>query len=88
MTRPRSSPPREPAVRHRRIEQGAARRYGCGLRTGPIGLMACQLVKVLGAGTVIFTGARKERLEMGKKLGAADILINVKEQDVVRKFSS
>lgn len=53
---------------------------------GPIGLMACQLVKVLGAGTVIFTGTRPERLNLGKKLEAADITINIKEQDVVKEI--
>jgi len=53
---------------------------------GPIGLMACQLVKVLGAGTVIFTGTRKERLDLGKELGAADVTINVREQDVVKEI--
>ena len=53
---------------------------------GPIGLMACQLVKVLGAGTVIFTGTRSERLELGKGLRAADITINIKEKDVVKEI--
>jgi L-iditol 2-dehydrogenase len=52
---------------------------------GPIGLMACQLVKVLGAGRVIFTGTRKERLELGVELGAADVTVNVKEVNVVEE---
>lgn len=52
---------------------------------GPIGLMACQLVKAEGAGRVIFTGTRKERLDLGLKLGAADVVINVKERDVVKE---
>jgi threonine dehydrogenase-like Zn-dependent dehydrogenase len=50
---------------------------------GPIGLMACQLVKVLGAGRVIFTGTRKERLDLGVELGAVDETVNVRERDVV-----
>ena len=45
------------------------------LGPGPIGLMAVQLVKALGASRVILTGTRDERLEMGKRLGA-DIVVN------------
>jgi len=52
---------------------------------GPIGLMACQLAKVLGAGMVIFTGTRKERLDLGIELGAADVTVNVKESNVVEE---
>ena len=53
---------------------------------GPIGLMACQLVKAQGAGLVIFTGTRKERLDLGVELGAADITLNVRECDVVKEI--
>jgi len=53
---------------------------------GPIGLMACQLVKSLGAGRVIFTGTRLERLELGIELGAADVIINVRDCDVVKEI--
>jgi L-iditol 2-dehydrogenase len=53
---------------------------------GPIGLMACQLVKTLGAGTVVFTGTRPERLALGVALGAADVTINVRESDVVKEI--
>jgi len=53
---------------------------------GPIGLMACQLVKSLGAGTVIFTGTRPERLKLGVELGAADVIVNVRESDVVKEI--
>ncbi len=52
---------------------------------GPIGLMACQLVKVLGAGRVIFTGTRAERLDLGVELGAVDVTINVRDKDVVKE---
>ncbi len=51
---------------------------------GPIGLMACQLARVLGAGRLIFTGTRKERLDMGRKLGAVDTCINAREKNVVQ----
>ena len=52
---------------------------------GPIGLMAGQLVKVQGAGRVIFTGTRPERLDLGVELGAADVTINVREKNVVEE---
>ena len=40
------------------------------LGPGPIGLMALQLVKALGATRVILTGTRESRLTLGRKLGA------------------
>ncbi len=49
------------------------------LGPGPIGLMAVQLCKALGAERVILTGTRDERLEIGRKLGA-DFLINVRRE--------
>jgi L-iditol 2-dehydrogenase len=52
------------------------------LGPGPIGLMAVQLVKALGAVRVILTGTRPARLLLGKELGA-DIVVNVREQDPV-----
>ncbi len=48
---------------------------------GPIGLMSTQLAKALGAGKVILSGTRDERLELGKKLGA-DYIINVKKENL------
>jgi len=53
---------------------------------GPIGLMAAQLVKAEGAGRVILTGTRQERLDLGVELDAADVTINVKQQDVVKEI--
>jgi L-iditol 2-dehydrogenase len=50
---------------------------------GPLGLMAIQLVKVQGAGRTVFMGTRTERLEVGKEVGAADVTINVREQNAV-----
>jgi L-iditol 2-dehydrogenase len=45
---------------------------------GPIGLMAVQSAKAIGAENVILVGTRKNRLDLGKKLGA-DHVINVKD---------
>ena len=53
------------------------------LGPGPIGLMAVQLAKALGAGTVFLTGTRESRLAVGKQLGA-DVTININEQDAVK----
>ena len=53
---------------------------------GPIGLMACQLVKAEGAGRVILTGTRQERLDLGVKLGAADLTLNIRKCDVVKEI--
>ncbi|MGH7390333.1 MAG: zinc-dependent alcohol dehydrogenase [Candidatus Rokuibacteriota bacterium] len=52
------------------------------LGPGPIGLMAVQLVKALGAVRVILTGTRPARLGLGKALGA-DVTVNVREEDPV-----
>jgi L-iditol 2-dehydrogenase len=52
------------------------------LGPGPIGLMALQLVKALGAVRVILTGTRSARLVLGKELGA-DVVVNAREQDPV-----
>jgi len=53
------------------------------LGPGPIGLMAVQLVKALGAVRVFLTGTRPARLVLGKELGA-DVTIDVREQDPVK----
>jgi L-iditol 2-dehydrogenase len=52
------------------------------LGPGPIGLMAIQLVKALGATRVILTGTRDGRLAMGRQLGA-DVTVNSKQADPV-----
>ena len=46
---------------------------------GPIGLMGVGVAKALGAQPVILTGTRDRRLEMGKRLGA-DEVVNVNER--------
>ena len=52
------------------------------LGPGPVGLMALQLVKAMGAVRVILTGTRESRLSLGKKLGA-DIIVNSQVEDPV-----
>src|SRR5436189_2024276 len=49
---------------------------------GPIGLMGVGVAKALGAQPVILTGTRDSRLEMGKQLGA-DEVVNVNKEDPV-----
>jgi L-iditol 2-dehydrogenase len=49
---------------------------------GPIGLMGVGVAKALGAQPVILTGTRQRRLEMGKRLGA-DEVVNVNNEDPV-----
>ncbi|MFC1579997.1 zinc-binding dehydrogenase [Thermodesulfobacteriota bacterium] len=49
---------------------------------GPIGLMAVALSKALGAEPVILTGTRDARLDLGKRLGA-DEVVNVRKEDAV-----
>ena len=59
------------------------------LGPGAIGLMAVQCCKAVGAGNVILTGTRDDRLELGRKLGA-DHVINIKEAspvDQVKKLT-
>ena len=48
------------------------------LGPGPIGLIAVQLCKALGAERVILSGTRDSRLEIGKQHGA-DFVINVRK---------
>jgi L-iditol 2-dehydrogenase len=51
------------------------------LGPGPIGLIAVQLCKALGAERVILSGTRDSRLEIGKKHGA-DFTINVRKENL------
>jgi L-iditol 2-dehydrogenase len=51
---------------------------------GPIGLMALQLAKAMGAGRVIITGTRDERLSLALELGA-DLAINTKKENVIKR---
>jgi len=51
---------------------------------GPIGLTAVALLRRLGAGRIILTGTRDERLSLGKKLGA-DVLLNVRTENIIER---
>jgi 2-desacetyl-2-hydroxyethyl bacteriochlorophyllide A dehydrogenase len=51
------------------------------LGPGPIGLIAVQLCKALGAERVILSGTRDARLEIGKRHGA-DFTINVRQENL------
>src|SRR5262249_26434384 len=49
---------------------------------GPVGLMAVQACKALGADPVVLVGTRASRLDLGKRLGA-DHVINARTADPV-----
>lgn len=51
--------------------------------TGPgaVGLISAAVARILGAGRVILTGTREERLSIGRQLGA-DVTLNVREVNV------
>jgi L-iditol 2-dehydrogenase len=49
---------------------------------GPVGLMALQVVRAMGAGTTLLLGTRASRLELGKQLGV-DYTIDVGREDPV-----
>src|SRR2546428_6714439 len=51
---------------------------------GPIGLIAVQLCKALGAERVILSGTRDERLAVGARLGA-DHVINVRQESLAER---
>ena len=55
--------------------------------TGPgaIGLISAHVAKILGAGRVILTGTREERLAVGRELGV-DITLNVREVNAVEEI--
>ena len=55
--------------------------------TGPgaLGLISARLAKVLGAGRVILTGTREERLAIGRQMGV-DLTLNVHEVNVPQKI--
>lgn len=51
---------------------------------GPIGLMAVVMARLLGAGAIVLTGTREERLAVGRQLGA-DVTIDVRQDDVAQR---
>ena len=52
------------------------------LGPGPVGLMAVQLVKAIGAARVLLTGTRPSRLALGRELGA-DVIVESRKTDPV-----
>ena len=52
---------------------------------GPVGLMAAQVCRLLGAASVILVGTRDSRLAMGSKLGV-DHVVNAHLTDPVRRI--
>jgi threonine dehydrogenase-like Zn-dependent dehydrogenase len=54
--------------------------------TGPgaLGIVSAQIATITGAGRVIMTGTREERLAIGRELGV-DVTLNVREVDPVQK---
>lgn len=54
------------------------------LGPGSIGLMCVQCAKAMGAGKVLLTGTREDRLALGKQLGA-DYTINVRKENPVER---
>ncbi|MDP1991504.1 MAG: alcohol dehydrogenase catalytic domain-containing protein [Syntrophales bacterium] len=54
------------------------------LGPGAIGLMCVQCCKALGAGTIILTGTRDERLALGEKMGADHVINAARENPVER----
>jgi threonine dehydrogenase-like Zn-dependent dehydrogenase len=54
------------------------------LGPGAMGIVSAQLAKIMGAGRVIMTGTREDRLSIGRQLGV-DISINVREENPVAR---
>lgn len=52
---------------------------------GPIGLMICEMAKIMGASKVILVNRSKPRLQIAKKLGLADIFVCSAEEDSVKR---
>lgn len=51
---------------------------------GPVGLLCVVLARLTGAGQIVLTGTRPERLELGRRLGA-DVTIDVTREDVIAR---
>jgi len=54
------------------------------LGPGSMGLMCVQCCKALGAGKVLLTGTRADRLDLGKKMGA-DVVIDARHENPVER---
>ncbi len=55
------------------------------LGAGPIGMLACQWAKIMGAKEVIATDVVEDKLKVSKKLGV-DVTINARKEDVVERI--
>jgi L-iditol 2-dehydrogenase len=55
------------------------------LGAGPIGMLACQWVRALGAGKVIATDVFEEKLKVARDLGA-DVTVDARRSDVVNRI--
>lgn len=53
--------------------------------SGPIGIFAQQVARLSGASLVIGTDIKKKRIELARRIGAADEIVNAKETDVVKR---
>ena len=74
------------SVRHPTHRRHSRRRDGGCFGPCPIGLMAVTMARLLGAGTIILTGTRPERLEMGRGPGATCCSTPGEENVVERVF--
>jgi len=52
---------------------------------GPIGMMICEVAKILGASKTILVDLSSQRLEMAKEIGIADVHVCGKNEDTVKR---
>ena len=52
---------------------------------GPIGMMLCEVAKIMGAAKVILINRSQPRLKMAKELGIADVFICSSEEDSIQR---
>jgi L-iditol 2-dehydrogenase len=52
---------------------------------GPIGLVLCEVAKIMGASKVILINRSAPRLETAKRLNLADVYVCTKEEDAVKR---
>ena len=52
---------------------------------GPIGMMLCEVAKMMGAAKVILINRSMPRLEMAKSIGVADVFICSNEEDSIKR---
>lgn len=55
---------------------------------GPIGLMICEMAKIMGAGKVILVNRSRPRLEIAKRLNLADVFICGSEENALERVLS